>query len=216
MVTPDKNLPLFPELIRPTDSDPFFYESLARRDGYRIVAGVDEVGRGPLAGPVVAAAVILREGTILPGVKDSKRMSKRARETAFSMINEKAVSVSIGVVSHRIIDKINILKASLEAMKLAVLSLEPIPEYVLVDGIHKFPAPILQLCLKKGDQKSKSISAASVMAKVYRDRIMSSYDNLFPEYGFIRHSGYGTEYHRAALLKHGPSPIHRLTFKGVC
>ena len=180
-----------------------------------MVAGVDEAGRGPLAGPVVAAAVIIPEETTLPGIKDSKKMTENARVTAFSIINEKAIAVSIGVVSHIDVDEINILNASLEAMKRAVFSLEPAPEYVLVDGIHKVPVLIPQKCVKGGDQKSRIISAASIMAKVYRDRIMRSYHELFPEYGFFRNKGYGTAHHRAALKQYGPSPIHRLTFKGV-
>jgi len=180
-----------------------------------LIAGVDEVGRGPLAGPVVAAAVIFREGTQISGVKDSKKMTEKARDEAFPVIEENALAVGIGVVSHTSIDKINILNASLEAMKKAVLSLETTPEYLLVDGIYKVPIAIPQKCIKKGDQRSKSIAAASIMAKVYRDRIMYSYHELFPEYGFLQNKGYGTANHRAALKQYGPCPIHRLTFRGV-
>jgi len=215
LITSDYNLPLFPKTIIPSENDPFLHESLAWRDGYGLIAGVDEVGRGPLAGPVVAAAVIIREGTELPGVKDSKKMTEKARSQAFPVINENALAVGIGVVSHKSIDKINILNASLEAMKKAVLSLEPTPEYLLVDGIYKVPVSISQKCIKKGDQKSKSIAAASVIAKVYRDRIMRSYHELFPEYGFLQNKGYGTALHQAALKQYGPCPIHRLTFRGV-
>ncbi len=181
-----------------------------------MIAGVDEAGRGPLSGPVAAAAVMIPEGLLLEGVKDSKKMTEKARERAFSVINHKAIAVSIGIVSHSFIDEFNILKASLEAMKLAVLSLDPKPEYLLVDGIHSVPAPIPQRCLTRGDQRSQSISAASIMAKVYRDRIMRSYHELFPMYGFSKHKGYGTAYHLEAIKRYGPSPIHRLTFKGVC
>lgn len=189
---------------------------MARNAGYDLVAGVDEAGRGPLAGPVVAAAVIIPKGKILPGIKDSKKMTERARDEAFSVINDEAVAIGIGVVSHHFIDEFNILRASLEAMKRAVLSLDASPEYILVDGIHEIPLPIPQKCLKKGDQISLSIGAASVMAKVYRDRIMRSYDRRFPVYGFSQNKGYGTSMHLEALGQHGPTPIHRRTFRGVC
>ncbi|MFC1534538.1 ribonuclease HII [Thermodesulfobacteriota bacterium] len=214
-MTSNKNLPLFPRSSTRRPFDPFHYESMARERGYGSIAGVDEAGRGPLAGPVVAAAVIIPEGTTLPGVKDSKKMTEKAREKAFSVINETALAVSIGVVSHRSIDECNILNASLEAMKQAVLSLEPSPEYVLVDGIHKVPVIIPQKCIKKGDQLSQSISAASIMAKVYRDRIMCSYHEVFPEYGFRQNKGYGTAHHLGALRQYGPCLVHRLTFRGV-
>lgn len=189
---------------------------MARKAGYGLVAGVDEAGRGPLAGPVVAAAVIMPEGKSLEGVKDSKQMTEKARDRAFSIIHDAAIAVGIGVVSHQFIDKFNILRASLEAMKRAVLSLDASPEYLLIDGIHAIPLPIPQKCLKKGDQLSLSISAASVIAKVYRDRIMRSYDERFPVYGFSTNKGYGTSKHMEALGKHGPTPIHRRTFRGVC
>lgn len=181
-----------------------------------MIAGVDEAGRGPLAGPVVAAAVILGEKPCLPGIRDSKMMTEKAREEAFPVIDHQAVAIGIGVVSSRFIDRHDILKASLEAMKRAVLSLEPLPEFLLVDGIHGVPASVPQRCLKKGDQKSLSISAASVMAKVYRDRIMRIFHEHFPMYGFSRNKGYGTARHLAALQANGPSPIHRRTFRGVC
>lgn len=189
---------------------------MAGKAGYSLVAGVDEAGRGPLAGPVVAAAVIIPEGKILSGVKDSKQMTEKARDKAFSVINNEAIAVGIGVVSHQFIDEFNILRASLEAMKRAVLFLDTSPEYLLVDGIHAIPLPLPQKCLKKGDQRSLSIGAASVMAKVYRDRIMRSYDEQFPVYGFSQHKGYGTSRHLEALGQHGPTPIHRRTFRGVC
>lgn len=180
-----------------------------------MIAGVDEVGRGPLAGPVVAAAVILEAGSRLPGIRDSKKMTEKAREEAFPVIDSRAVAIGIGVVSNRFIDRFNILKASLEAMKRAVLALDPAPEFLLVDGIHGIPMPVPQKCLKKGDQRSLSISAASVMAKVYRDRIMRAFHMLFPVYGFLRNKGYGTAQHLAALQAYGSSPIHRRTFRGV-
>jgi ribonuclease HII len=213
--TPPKNLPLFPESISSFSIDPFFYEDLARKDGYGLIAGVDEAGRGPLAGPVVAAAAILPPGVELTGIRDSKQMRAEVREEAFSVIHRTALATGIGVVSHRYIDEFNILKASLEAMKQAVLFLDPQPDFILVDGIHSVPLSIHQRCLKKGDQISRSISAASVLAKVYRDRIMRCYHDMYPEYGFDKHKGYGTARHMEAIKQYGPSPVHRMSFKGV-
>ena len=210
------NLPLFAESETCSATDPFFHETMAREAGYDLIAGVDEVGRGPLAGPVAAAAVIFPAETVLEGIKDSKAMTERARDEAFSLITQKALAISVGVVSHRFIDETNILKASLEAMKRAVLSLGPAPEYLFVDGIHPVPVNIPQGCLKKGDQRCLSISAASVVAKVYRDRIMRSFHERFPEYGFHQNKGYGTRRHLQAIQRHGPCPIHRLSFRGVC
>lgn len=195
--------------------DTFYYEALAQKNGHCLIGGVDEAGRGPLAGPVVAAAVILPTHAELNGVRDSKQMTPRAREEAFQVIQQQAVATGIGVVSHRHIDKVNILKASLEAMKQAVLALDPQPEFLLVDGIYRVPLPLPQRTLKRGDQRSKSISAASVLAKVYRDRIMCSYHKIYPVYAFDKHKGYGTRRHLAALRKHGASPFHRKSFKGV-
>jgi ribonuclease HII len=216
LVSSTHSLPLFPRWKTPEEADPLFYESMARKAGYGLVAGVDEAGRGPLAGPVVAAAVVIPEDKLLTGVKDSKQMTEKARDEAFSVINETAIAIGIGVVSHQFIDKFNILRASLEAMKRAVLSLDALPEYLLIDGIYAIPLPVPQQCLIKGDQISQSISAASVMAKVYRDRIMRSFDERFPVYGFSKNKGYGTSMHLKALKQHGPAPIHRRTFKGVC
>ncbi len=180
-----------------------------------MIAGVDEAGRGPLAGPVVAGAVILPQGVELAGVTDSKKMNVRAREQAFSEIHRTALATGIGVVSHRYIDEFNILKASLEAMRRAVLSLDPLPDFLLIDGIQSVPMSIHQRCLKKGDLISRSISAASVLAKVYRDRIMVLYHEMYSNYGFDKHKGYGTARHMEAIRLHGPSPVHRMSFKGV-
>lgn len=215
MSIPDKNLPLFPSPGRTGFDDPLYFESTRRERGYDHIAGVDEAGRGPLAGPVVAAAVIMPPGVIIQGVKDSKKMTGKARKAAFSVINETAISIGIGVVSSNAIDKSNILIASLEAMKLAVLSLDPIPGFLLVDGTQKIPILIPQDSIIKGDQLCHCISAASVIAKVYRDRIMCAYDAMFPEYGFIQHKGYGTAGHLRAISEHGACPIHRQTFRGV-
>jgi ribonuclease HII len=215
VITPTENLPLFPDRGRIWLDNPLFHEMLMRERGFDLVAGVDEVGRGPLAGPVVAAAVIMPDGVILPGVKDSKQMTENARKLAFSVITEAAVTIGIGVVSHQYIDRSNILIAALKAMKIAVQSLDPAPEYVLVDGNQKIPITIPQKCIIKGDRLCHSISAASVVAKVYRDRIMCSYDAMFPEYGFIQNKGYGTARHLESLRLYGACPIHRLSFRGV-
>ncbi len=214
-MTPDDNLALFPESVSSREPDTLFYESLARKAGYRLIAGVDEAGRGPLAGPVVAAAVILPEGVLVEGVRDSKQMTENARIEAFSLICEKAVSVGVGVVSAKDIDRTNILQAALQAMKQAILSLDPQPEFCLVDGTHPVPVPIPFRCLIKGDRRSHSISAASVVAKVYRDRIMCSFHERFPGYGFSENKGYGTAKHLAALREQGACSIHRMTFRRV-
>jgi len=192
-----------------------FYEFQARLAGYSFVAGIDEAGRGPLAGPVVASAVILPEDISLPGVRDSKKMSERAREEAFSLIESKAIGFSLAVVSSQEIDKVNILQATRKAMKEAALTLDPQPDYLLIDGISPVDTPIHQRCIVKGDDLSLSISAASVLAKVYRDRIMCQYHILYPHYGFFSNKGYGTPGHIKALTRFGPCHIHRLTFKGV-
>ncbi|MGM0426850.1 MAG: ribonuclease HII [Thermodesulfobacteriota bacterium] len=212
---PSENRLLFPECCGPRERDPFFYEAWARRAGHHLVAGVDEAGRGPLAGPVVAAAVILPEDTPLPGVRDSKRMTARAREAAFDRIQEAVLTSAIGVVSHGFIDQFNVLRASLEAMRLAIQALDPRPEFLLVDGIYSVNFPLPQKCLKKGDQLSRSISAASVLAKVYRDRIMKAYHKMYSIYGFDHNKGYGTRDHLEALRRYGPCPVHRVTFKRV-
>ena len=212
---PPENLNLFPQNVFRAPDRVTFHEEAAREAGFSIIAGVDEVGRGPLAGPVVAAAVILPESPLLPGVKDSKLMTPKSREEAFEAIRFEALSAAVGVVSREDIDRFNILKASLEAMARAVRSLDPQPEFLLVDGIYSVSLSIPQQCLKKGDQVSLSISAASVVAKVYRDRIMTAYHDVFPAYGFAQNKGYGTPQHLEALKKYGPSPIHRLTFRRV-
>jgi ribonuclease HII len=211
-----KNLSLFKNFNPDEAVDTLFFESTAFEQGYKIIAGVDEAGRGPLAGPVVAAAVVLPAGITLPGIKDSKKMTEKARIKAFSEIVDVAEAIGIGVVSHSYIDEFNILNASLEAMKRAVNNLDITPEYLLVDGIFKIPVSLPQKCIKKGDQLSHSISASSVIAKVYRDRIMHSYHMTYPEYGFSDNKGYGTEKHLESIKEYGPCPVHRLTFRGVC
>jgi len=216
LTTSNNNLPLFLECDLPESVDVLYYESMARDAGYPTIAGVDEAGRGPLAGPVVAAAVILPAGMKIDGVRDSKKMTEAAREKSFFQIQEYAIAVSIGVVSHVYIDQFNILKASLEAMRLAVMKLDPKPQFLLVDGNQPVPVTIPHKCVVKGDSLSMSISAASVVAKVYRDRIMRSYHEIFPCYQFVHNKGYATNSHYAALRAHGACPIHRRTFRGVC
>jgi ribonuclease HII len=215
LITSAHNLSLFSKSEFPPEIDEHFYESAARKSGFRLIAGVDEAGRGPLAGPVVAAAVMLPENALLKGVKDSKAMTARAREEAFFLVIATALAVGVGVVSANHIDKGNILKASLEAMKRAVLCLEPAPDFLLVDGTHPVPVAVPHRCLVGGDRVSLSVSAASVIAKVYRDRIMRSYHALYPQYGFLENKGYGTTKHLAAIKTHGACPIHRMSFRGV-
>lgn len=191
------------------------YESDAWRAGYSFIAGIDEAGRGPLAGPVIAAAVILPENVELEGVRDSKKMTPRAREKSFSLIEERAISIALAVVSPREIDQINILQATRKAMKQAVLHLHTRPDFLLIDGTHPVDLPIQQRCIVRGDQQCLSISAASVLAKVYRDRMMRSYHELYPRYGFSSNKGYGTRGHLEAITRYGPCSIHRRTFRGV-
>lgn len=174
------------------------------------MAGVDEAGRGPLAGPVVAAAVILHNK--IPGLNDSKLLSPSAREKIFETIKKEAVAYGIGVVSHSVIDRINIHYAVLRAMRLAVLNLEYYPDYLLVDGKFEIDLDFPQASIISGDKKCCSIAAASIIAKVFRDRIMLRYHDKYPQYEFARHKGYGTKLHFEKLLKHGPSPIHRRSF----
>ncbi|MBI2351934.1 MAG: ribonuclease HII [Deltaproteobacteria bacterium] len=227
--------------------------------GFKCVAGLDEVGRGPWAGPVVAAAVILPREFLVSGfalqvnskletrdskleIKDSKLLTARKREALAPWIKENAVAWGLGIVSVEEIDKINILQASLLAMSLALREIRPLPDYLLIDGPHKIPLDFLrrvqkvqdvqndlndlnsfkpfeqmpyQRAIKKGDRLSVSIAAASIVAKVARDRMMVEYDRLYPEYGFGQHKGYGCATHLAALSRYGPSPIHRRSFKPV-
>ena len=182
-----------------------------------IIAGVDEAGRGSLVGPVVAGAVIMEEDLLVsyPYIRDSKCLSPVQREKAFDYICKKAMSVAVGVVSHHFIDQYNILNASLEAMRRAVLGLSLMPDLLLVDGNHKFPISIPQRCIKKGDKINKLISAASIVAKVYRDRIMIAYHKKYPEYNIARNKGYPTKEHKEKLKIYGPSPVHRLSYRGV-
>lgn len=191
------------------------FEDVIMRRGYHAVAGVDEAGRGPLAGPVVASAVILRKDVEIQGVNDSKTLSSAKREELYSIILERAVAVGVGIADNVLIDRINILQATLDAMKMAIMNMAVTPDYLLVDGITPIPLSIPQKTIKKGDSASFSIAAASIVAKVTRDRLMVSYDRQFPVYGFAKHKGYGSASHLAAIAEHGPCEIHRKSFRGV-
>jgi ribonuclease HII len=197
------------------DTNPEQFEKEAQKQGYSRIAGIDEAGRGPLAGPVVAAAVILPQGPYLPNVDDSKRLSPQRREQCFDAIYEQAVSIGIGIVDPAEIDRINILQASLLSMRMAVDNLRPSPDYLLIDGTFPIRSPVPQQVIKHGDRRSLCIAAASIIAKVTRDRLMDVYDKEFPEFGFGKNKGYGTKGHRAAIRTFGYCSIHRKTFRGV-
>lgn len=193
----------------------FAYEYAAQEEGARYVAGVDEAGRGPLAGPVVVAAVILPFGLFLPGLNDSKKVSPKKREQLYDEIMEKAGAVRVSIVDAATIDRVNIYQATMNGMYEAILSLDPKPDKVLIDAMELAKLPMPSLSIIKGDAKSASIAAASIIAKVTRDRMMMEYDAEYPQYGFAQHKGYGTAQHIAALQKYGPCPIHRRSFEPV-
>lgn len=203
------------ELFPPEKEHPLQFEVRLRQQGYKVVAGVDEAGRGPLAGPVLAAAVVLPKHFKLPGLTDSKKLSPAAREQLFPLIRQQALAVGIGLASSAEIDQVNILQGTLQAMLRAVNRLSLEPDYLLIDGITPLPQALPQQALKKGDSRSLSVAAASVIAKVVRDRLMVHYDRRFPGYGFAAHKGYGSVAHRQAIADLGPCPIHRATFRGV-
>ena len=196
-------------------SDLWAFEKKARDMGRHIVAGIDEAGRGPLAGPVVSAAVILPDGADLPGIDDSKKLTPSMRSRLYDRLYTVAIAIGIGVVDTSEIDRVNILQATLHSMAMAVANLQPRPDHLLIDGIFTIASDLSQQAIKKGDSLSVSIAAASIVAKVTRDRIMTQVDTLFPEFGFRRHKGYPTLTHREAIMRHGCCPIHRRTFKGV-
>lgn len=195
--------------------NPWQFEEKAWTLGYRLVAGIDEAGRGPLAGPVVASSVILPPAAGIRGIDDSKKLTPRKRALLYDAILNSAALVGIGVVNAAQIDRINILQASLLAMRLAVEKLPEKPHYLLIDGTFPIQMDIPQESLPKGDSRSISIAAASIVAKVTRDRLMERYDLDFPGYGFSRHKGYPTRVHREAISRFGACPIHRRSFAGV-
>jgi ribonuclease HII len=203
---------LFPTLpSQPMD----YFESLYRRRGYHQIAGVDEVGRGPLAGPVLAAAVILPRDGIGTELFDSKQISSKKREDLYPIILSEALGVGIGSVGQEEIDRINILQATLKAMILAIGNLPFSPDFLLIDGTQGLKFSIPQKPIPRGDQLSNSIAAASIVAKVTRDRMMDEYHPRFPQYNFARHKGYGTKEHRQAIRRFGICELHRKTFRGV-
>ncbi len=180
-----------------------------------LVAGVDEAGRGPLAGPVVAAAVIFRDGVVIEGVRDSKQLSAARRETLAALIRERAAAFALGTAEVAEIDALNILRASLLAMSRAVTALQIAPQRVLVDGNHLPELSCEARAVVGGDRRIAVVSAASILAKVARDAIMAELDRRYPQYGFARHKGYPTQAHREALKQHGPCPVHRRSFAPV-
>lgn len=191
------------------------YEKKYWAMGKKLVAGIDEAGRGPLAGPVYAACVVFEPGVVIEGINDSKKLSEKKREQLFDIIKEKALYYSIVSVDEKEIDRINILEATFKAFRESLNSLPKMPDIALIDGNRANEIPTEYETVVKGDSKSQSIAAASILAKVARDRFVMELDEKYPQYGFKKHKGYPTKDHYAAIEKYGPSPVHRLTFKGV-
>jgi len=191
------------------------FEDEASAQGATRIAGIDEAGRGPLAGPVVAAAVILKEPDSIPAINDSKLLDADKRDALYQQIRTTALGLGVGIVETAVIDRINIYQATRLAMKNAVLAMNPAPDFLLIDGNLSLDLPISQKAIIKGDRLSFSVAAAGIIAKVTRDRLMMELHEKYPQYGFDRHKGYATRTHREALLEHGPCPVHRTCFKGV-
>lgn len=196
-------------------NDLWAFERETFRRGYSLIAGVDEAGRGPLAGPVVSAAVVLPADFSVDRIDDSKKLSPKRRAELYLQIYDNALSIGIGIIDSIAIDKFNILQASLRAMAMAVENLKPAPDCLLIDGTFRIPSSLPQQPIPKGDALSVSIAAASIIAKVTRDRMMETYDAVYPGYGFSSHKGYPTRAHKDAIRKYGCTPIHRRSFKGV-
>ena len=195
----------------------FDFEHQARSEGFKLIAGVDEVGRGCIAGPVVAAACILDLDKPFPeGLDDSKKLDPEIREEIAAKLKVEAVAYAIGQIEADEIDRINILEATKKAMLAAIAALTPSADFLLIDALRLKQTPLPQKAIIKGDAISASIAAASILAKTYRDQLMSAYDSEFPEYGFAGHKGYGAASHYAAIREHGPCVLHRKSFKGVC
>jgi ribonuclease HII len=189
------------------------FERRAHQRGYKLIAGIDEAGRGPLAGPVVAAAVILSHDYENTEIKDSKQLSARKRERLYEIIKQDALSIGLGVAEASIVDAVNVLQATLIAMKEAIANLSITPDYLLIDGTHRIFLSIPQEAIVKGDSLSLSVASASIIAKVSRDRIMEIYHRQFPQYNFLKNKGYGTSEHREAIKKYGHCKIHRRSFR---
>lgn len=199
------------ELLRLEELSKFEKEYNAK--GYELIGGIDEAGRGPLAGPVVAACVILPKGCVIEGVNDSKKLSEKKREALYEEITQKAVAWGVGIMDNNVIDDINILEATRKAMTHTIEELEVKPDYIFIDAEKKVDTKgIPYLPIVKGDALSISIASASIIAKVTRDRMMREYDKMFPEYGFEKHKGYGTKAHTEAIREHGLTMIHRKSF----
>ncbi|HYA42461.1 MAG TPA: ribonuclease HII [Syntrophobacteraceae bacterium] len=203
------------QLIEALAVDMRFHERDAHRRGFRFICGIDEAGRGPLAGPVVAAAVVLSRSVRLPGITDSKKLTAEQREEFFGKIRSRALAIGIGVVDNVEIDRINILQATFQAMTTAVGRLSVNPDFLLIDGPYRLPLAIGQRGIPQGDRLSISIAAASIIAKVHRDRLMCEFHEKFPQYGFDSHKGYATARHCEAIRRYGPCCLHRVTFNGV-
>lgn len=202
-----------------TEMDPYQYDESIRKDGFSVIAGIDEAGRGPVAGPVVAAAVILPEDFRIEGIRDSKKIPKKEREELFWAILLNALDIGIGIVDSHVIDRINILRATRQAMHNAAMDLtnniSGKPDIILIDALTIPSIKIKQMPIIKGDAKSASIAAASIIAKVVRDGIMLKYHSIYPQYEFDRHKGYATKAHLDKIKKYGPCPIHRKSFQKV-
>lgn len=188
------------------------FEKIARLEGHRYIAGIDEAGRGPLAGPVVAAAVIFPPTYTNPRINDSKKLTAHQREKLYEVIRDDALAVGMGVMEADVIDRVNILQATFLAMREAVYDLSLPPDFLLIDGLHQLVLEIPQKALVKGDTLSVSIAAASIIAKVSRDRIMEIYHRKYPQYNFVRNKGYATAEHRRAIEEYGLCKIHRKSF----
>ena len=192
--------------------DMWEFEHIKQQEGCQLICGVDEAGRGPLAGPVCAAAVILPDGVEIPGLNDSKKLSDKKRRELYPVIKEKAIAYSIAFADHKEIDEINILQATFLAMQRAIDGLDIKPDFALIDGNREKDFGLPVQTIVQGDSRSASIAAASILAKVTRDDLMESLAKVYPDYGFEIHKGYGTKAHYQALAEHGPSPVHRMTF----
>jgi len=192
--------------------DIYRHDEDLRNNGFQRIAGIDEAGRGPLAGPVVAAAVVLSGNTRIKGLRDSKKVPEKERESLFIEIRDTALDIGIGIVNHEDIDRINILRASKLAMKLAVQNLSELPDFLVIDAVSLPSVPIKQLFPIKGESVSASVAAASIIAKVTRDRLMLEYHNQYPQYNFNKHKGYSTKEHMELIRLYGPCPIHRKSF----
>jgi ribonuclease HII len=195
--------------------DLWLFEKKASQKGFSRIAGIDEAGRGPLAGPVVSAAVIIPIFLQIPGISDSKKLTPKKRDYLYEKIYDLAVSIGIGIVDPFEIDRINILQAALLSMAMAVENLVPQPDCLLIDGTFLISSALPQEAIPKGDALSVSIAAASIVAKVTRDRLMERYHQDYPQFGFSKHKGYPTKAHKKAIQKFGYCPIHRKSFKGI-